>query len=45
VVSTNTNGIRCWYRNGCQIVGTPPGTVLRKQLGYVEALVMIQKLL
>ena len=25
VVSTNTAGIRCWQRNGFQVVGTLPG--------------------
>lgn len=25
VVSTNTAGIRCWQRNGFEVVGTLPG--------------------
>ena len=44
VVSTNTAGIRCWRRNGFQIVGTLPGVFRHKQLGYVDALVMVQSL-
>ena len=44
VVSTNTAGIRCWQRNGFQEVGTLPGAFRHKQLGYVDALVMIQGL-
>ena len=45
VVSTNTAGIRCWQRNGFQVVGTLPEAFRHKQLGYVDALVMIQPLL
>jgi len=45
VVSTNIAGIRCWRRNGFQIVGTLPEAFRHKQLGYVDALVMIQPLL
>jgi L-amino acid N-acyltransferase YncA len=45
VVSTNTAGLRCWQRNGFQIVGTLPEAFRHKQLGYVDALVMIQPLL
>ena len=44
VVSTNTAGIRCWQRNGFQVVGTLPGAFRHQQLGYVDALVMIQAL-
>ena len=44
VVSTNTAGIRCWQRNGFQVVGTLPGAFRHKQLGYVDALVMVQRL-
>ena len=44
VVSTNTAGIRCWERNGFQVVGTLPGAFRHRQLGYVDALVMIQAL-
>ena len=44
VVSTNTAGIHCWQRNGFQVVGTLPGAFRHKQLGYVDALVMIQGL-
>ena len=44
VVSTNTAGIRCWRRNGFQVVGTLLGAFRHKQLGYVDALVMIQGL-
>ena len=42
VVSTNTAGLRCWQRNGFQVVGTLPGAFLHKRLGYVDALVMVQ---
>jgi hypothetical protein len=45
VVSTNTAGIRCWQRNGFQIVGTLPGAFRHRQLVDVDALVMIQSLL
>ena len=44
VVSTNTAGIGCWQRNGFQVVGTLPGAFRHKQLGYVDALVMVQAL-
>ena len=44
VVSTNSAGIRCWQRNGFQVVGTVPGAFRHRQLGYVDALVMIQGL-
>ena len=45
VVSTNTAGIRCWQRNGFQVVGTLPGAFRHRQLGYVDALVMVQGLM
>ncbi|MEY4808139.1 N-acetyltransferase family protein [Vulcanococcus limneticus] len=45
VVSTNSAGIHCWRRNGFQVVGTLPEAFRHKQLGYVDALVMIQPLL
>ncbi len=45
VVSTNTAGIRCWQRNGFQVVGTLPGAFRHRQLGYVDALVMVQGLI
>jgi L-amino acid N-acyltransferase YncA len=41
VVSTNNAGIRCWQRNGFQVVGTLPGAFRHRQLGYVDALVML----
>jgi L-amino acid N-acyltransferase YncA len=44
VVSTNFAGIRCWQSNGFQVVGTLPGAFRHKQLGFVDALVMIQGL-
>ena len=44
VVSTNTAGIRCWQRNGFRVVGTLPGAFRHKQLGFVDALVMVQAL-
>ena len=44
VVSTNTAGLRCWQRNGFQVVGTLPGAFRHRQLGYVDALVMVQGL-
>jgi len=44
VVSTNTAGLRCWERNGFQVVGTLPGAFRHRQLGYIDALVMIQGL-
>jgi ribosomal protein S18 acetylase RimI-like enzyme len=45
VVSTNTTGIRCWQRSGFQVVGTLPGAFRHRQLGYVDALVMVQSLM
>ena len=44
VVSANAAGIRCWQRNGFQLVGTLPGAFRHKQLGYVDALLMFQGL-
>jgi ribosomal protein S18 acetylase RimI-like enzyme len=44
VVSTNTAGIRCWQRNGFQVVGTLLGAFRHQRLGYVDALVMVQAL-
>ena len=44
VVSTNTAGIRCWQRNGFRVVGTLPEAFRHRQLGYVDALVMVQTL-
>ncbi|MDM7938338.1 MAG: GNAT family N-acetyltransferase [Cyanobium sp. CZS 48M] len=44
VVSTNTAGIRCWRQNGFQIIGTLPGAFRHKQLGYMDAYVMVQRL-
>jgi ribosomal protein S18 acetylase RimI-like enzyme len=41
VVRTNTACLRCWQRNGFEIVGTLPGAFHHKQLGYVDALVMV----
>jgi len=43
-VSTNSAGIRCWQRHGFEVVGTLPGAFQHRQLGYVDALVMIQSL-
>lgn len=45
LVSTNTAGLRCWQRNGFQVVATLPGAFRHKQLGDVDALVMFQCLL
>ena len=42
VVCTNTAGLRCWERNGFQVVGTLPGAFRHQRLGYVDALVMVQ---
>ncbi len=44
VVSTNMAGIRCWQRNGFQVVGTLPGAFRHQRFGYVDALVMVQAL-
>ncbi|MEA5424869.1 GNAT family N-acetyltransferase [Synechococcus sp. CCY9202] len=38
LVSTNTAGLRCWQRNGFQVVGTLPGAFRHRQLGDVDAL-------
>jgi len=45
VVSTNTAGIRCWQKNGFELIGTLPGAFRHRQLGYVDALVMFQDLI
>ena len=45
VVSTNTAGLRCWQKNGFQIVGTLPGAFHHLRLGYVDAHVMVQPLI
>jgi L-amino acid N-acyltransferase YncA len=45
VVSTNTAGIRCWQKNGFELVGILPGAFRQRRLGYVDALVMVQSLL
>ena len=45
VVSTNTAGLRCWQRNGVQVVGTLAGAFHHRQLGDVDARVMIQSLI
>jgi L-amino acid N-acyltransferase YncA len=42
VVCTNTAGLRCWERNGFQVVGSLPGAFRHQRLGYVDALVMVQ---
>lgn len=44
MVSTNTAGIRCWQRNGFQVICTLPGAFRHRQLAYVDALVMIKVL-
>jgi ribosomal protein S18 acetylase RimI-like enzyme len=44
VVSSNTAGIRCWQKNGFQIVGTLPGAFRHRRLGYVDAHVLFQGL-
>ena len=44
VVGTNTAGIRCWQRNGVQVVGTLQGAFRHRHLGYVDALVVPQAL-
>ena len=45
VVSTNTAGIRCWQKNGFELIGSLPGAFRHRQLGYVDALVMFQDLI
>jgi len=42
--STNTAGLRCWQRNGFEVVVTLPGAFHPRKLGYVNALVTIQSL-
>lgn len=44
VVSSNTAGIRCRQRNGFRVVGTLRGAFRQRQLGNVDALVMVQTL-
>jgi len=45
VVSTNTAGLRCWQQNGFQLIGTLPGAFRHRQLGYVDAHVMVKTLI
>ena len=45
VVSTNSAGMRCWQKNGFQVVGTLRGACRHQRLGYVDSLVMVQGLL
>jgi len=42
VVSTNTAGLRCWQRNGFEVVGSLPGAFRHRRLGHVDALVMVR---
>jgi hypothetical protein len=42
---TNTAGLRCWQRNGFEVVGTLPWAFHHRKLGYVNALVTIQSLM
>ncbi|MCT0225029.1 hypothetical protein [Synechococcus sp. CS-1328] len=44
VVSSNTAGIRCWQKNGFEIVGILPEAFQHRQLGDVDALVMFKGL-
>ena len=44
VVSSNTAGIGCWQRNGFAMAGTLPGAFRHRQLGFVDAYVMVQNL-
>jgi hypothetical protein len=44
VVCTNTAGIRCWKSNGFHSVGALPRAFRHRQLGDVDALVMLQGL-
>ena len=44
VVSTNSAGLRCWLQNGFQLIGTLPGAFRHRQLGYVDAHVMVKTL-
>ena len=37
-------GIDCWQKNGFQIIGTLPGAFRHRQLGDVDAFVMVQSL-
>jgi ribosomal protein S18 acetylase RimI-like enzyme len=44
VVSTNDGAIRLWQRMGFEIVGRLPGAFQHPSKGFVDALVMYQKL-
>lgn len=44
VVSTNLPAVALWRKLGFSIVGTLPGAYRHERLGYVDALVMYQKL-
>lgn len=44
VVSTNTDAIRLWGKNGFQTIGTLPKAFNHKELGFVDALVMYKQL-
>lgn len=44
VVSTNVRAIDLWKRMGFEVVGTLPGAFHHRDHGFVDALVMFQKL-
>ncbi|WAW10155.1 GNAT family N-acetyltransferase [Oxalobacter vibrioformis] len=45
VVSTNESAIRLWQKNGFEIVGRLPGAFHHPVAGFVDAFVMLKKLL
>ena len=45
VVSTNTTAVKLWQNLGFSIIGTIPGGFNHRQLGYVDAYIMFQKII
>ena len=44
VVATNEGAVRLWKDMGFTVIGTVPGAFNHRDLGYVDALIMIQEL-
>jgi ribosomal protein S18 acetylase RimI-like enzyme len=45
VVATNTGAVRLWQKLGFEIVGTLPSVFQHQKLGFVDAHVMLKKLI
>ena len=44
VVATNEGAVRSWKDMGFAVVGTVPGAFNHRDLGYVDAFILYQKL-